>query len=661
MPVVVGADTGGTFTDLVILDRGRLRVHKVSSTPEDPSAAVLAGVDALGAADDAELRHGSTVGTNALLERKGARTALVTTEGFRDVLEIGRQARPSLYDIDVDRPAPLVERALRFEIPERVTWDGSVVTPLDRGRLERIVRRLQRARIESVAVGLLFSFANDKHERAVGSALRELGVPVSLSCDVSPEYREYERLSATVVNAYLAPVMARYLERLRRRVGTRLRIMQSGGGLASVGRAMKQPVTTIVSGPAAGVVGATRVARTAGLRRLITFDMGGTSTDVALVDGEPKLTTEFTVEGTPVRVPVLDIHTVGAGGGSIAYRDEGGALRVGPESAGSDPGPACYGRGDQPTVTDAQIVLGRIPGGLLGGAMSLDRERSRAAIARLSKELGTSTTRTAEGIVRVALATMERAVKVISLERGHDPRDYALVAYGGAGALHAVELARGLGMRQVFVPPIPGALSALGLALSDAVSDRSRTVLRNANELRGDALDRAYAPLARAALRELEREGVPTESIRIARSASLRYAGQAHELDLPAHPTALAKRFHLVHRDRFGIDFPNRAVEIVHLRVRATGRIGLRLPRKSSKAEGKRAKKPKPQSTERVIANGKRVDVPCYPRDALAIGTKLRGPAILTEYSSTIWIPPDATARVVDGAGLVLDTGIAKD
>jgi len=651
--IVVGVDTGGTFTDLVVVRSGRARVVKVPSTREDPSDAILAGLEALGVRR-AEIRHGSTVATNALLERRGARTAFVTNAGLRDVVEIGRQDRPSLYDLDVDRPPPLVPRALRLGLDQRTDRDGRSVRDPDPADLEPIARRLERGRVESVAVGLLFSFLDPSAEHAVRRALAGLGIPVSLSSEVSPEAREYERFQTTIANAYLAPVMQRYLERLRSRTPGTLRIMQSNGGLASARAASERPVHTVLSGPAAGVVGAARIAARAGIERAIPFDMGGTSTDVALVDGAPAHASEFVVGGCPLRVPVLDIHTVGAGGGSIAHRDEGGALRVGPQSAGADPGPACYGRGTEPTVTDAHVVLGRIaPRGLLGGDMELDRERAAEAVGRLARDLSLDLEETAEGIVRVALATMERAVKVISLERGHDPRDYTLVAFGGAGGLHAVELARQLGMPRVLVPPHPGALSALGLVMADAVRDRTRSVA-DATASSPGPLEPALEAIERAARRELVREGVSKGKIRVERSVRARYRGQAHELAIPFRRRGMPASFHRAHEARYGTAFPEREIEYTSVRVRAVGKLRRDVPAERPEGSGARAER------ARVFAGGRWSRAARIERAALAAGVRLQGPAIVTEYSSTLWLPPGSEATADDAGNLIVDPGAAS-
>ena len=469
----VGVDTGGTFTDFVYHVAGRARIFKVPSTPDDPSRAIVEGLrraarEAGVGVRELEVVHGTTVGTNALLERRGARAGLVTTEGFEDVLVIGRQARASLYDLNWTRPAPLVEDRLRFGVRERVGSDSSVVEELTDEEVAKVVRKLKRARVESVAVCLIFSFARPEHERKLERAIREAlpGVPLSVSHRILPEYREFERTSTVSINAYLQPLMGSYLGRLGSHVSARaFRVMQSSGGSISARAAAVEPVRTILSGPAGGVVGATHAAREAGFADIITFDMGGTSTDVALcASGRVRLTNEASVAGLPVAVPVLDIHTVGAGGGSIARVDAGGSLRVGPQSAGAVPGPACYGRSDLPTVTDANLVLGRFGGAdLLGGEFKLDEGRAKGALTALAREMSEAAGRDvsavegALGVVRVVNSGMERALRAVSVERGFDPRACTLVSFGGAGGLHAVELARALRVPRVVVPREPRA------------------------------------------------------------------------------------------------------------------------------------------------------------------------------------------------------------
>ncbi|MGH9473408.1 MAG: hydantoinase/oxoprolinase family protein, partial [Terriglobales bacterium] len=489
--VRVAVDTGGTFTDCVYVREGALEVLKLPSTPADPGLALLGALEQLGAAAR-EVRHGTTVGTNTLLERSGARVAFVTTAGFEDTLAIGRQARPHLYRWSNPPPIELAPAALRFGIEERTLPDGRVEKAVTRTGLEQLFRQVAAAQPEAVAVSLLFGFANPANEQRVGRALEELGVPVSLAHEILPEFREYERGATVVINACLAPRMGRYLRGLEarlaarggRRAGSRLQVMQSSGGIIDAATAAREPVRTILSGPAGGVVGACRLAQLAGCDRIISFDMGGTSTDVALMEssarGQLHTSNERQVLGMPVAVPMLDIHTVGAGGGSIAGFDAGGALRVGPQSAGADPGPACYGRGDHATVTDANLVLGRLgPEGLLGGRLPLDAERARRVLARQRGPVATVEA-FAAGIVALAEATMAKALRQISIERGHDPRQYTLVSFGGAGPLHACALAEALEMPRVLVPRWPGALSALGILLSDLVRDESRTVMEPA-------------------------------------------------------------------------------------------------------------------------------------------------------------------------------------
>ena len=508
-----GVDTGGTFTDCVVLEQGKVKILKVFSTPEDASRAILEGVrrlaEPLQPAGPLEIIHGTTVGTNSLLERRGARVALVTTEGFEDLIEIGRQARPRLYDLDARQAPPLVSRTLRFGVRERTAADGTILQRPSAAGIARLKRKLKGLRAESIAVCFLFSYLNPANERVVARALKELQLPISVSHEILPEFREYERLATVVINAFLAPRMGKYLKRLERGVGEdigkrvtsfrrprrgpmglpyrdaagRVYVMQSSGGITTAARAAREPVRTILSGPAGGVVASTWLARQLGISRAISFDMGGTSTDVCLIDGQPRSTNETTLGGLPVAVPVLDVHSVGAGGGSLARLDAGGALRVGPESAGAKPGPICYsGGGVQPTVTDANLLLGRLdPDHFLGGEFHLDLRAAEQGfvdfLRRHSQRTGFKTVpELAAGIVAVSNATMEKALRVISVERGHDPREFALICFGGGGGLHAADLARSLGLPKVVVPRNPGAFSALGILLSDVVRDTVRSV-----------------------------------------------------------------------------------------------------------------------------------------------------------------------------------------
>ena len=658
----VGVDTGGTFTDFVFERAGALRVFKVASTPADPSRAIAEGLRRVAretgvAAHGIEIVHGTTVGTNALLERKGARVALVTTAGFEDVLEIGRQARPRLYDLDAEKPAPIVVRGLRFGVAERVAASGEVLEELEEAEVERLIERVARARVEAVAVSLLFSFARPAHERRIARALRRLKLPLSVSHEILPEYREFERTSTVAVNAYLQPLMGSYLGRLEKRAG-RLRVMQSSGGSVSARVAAREPVRTILSGPAGGVVGALDAARAAGFGDIVTFDMGGTSTDVALcAGGEVRTTNEASVSGLPVAVPVLDIHTVGAGGGSIARVDAGGSLRVGPESAGADPGPACYGRGTLPTVTDANLVLGRFGGApLLGGDFELDEARAREALTRLAREMGraggrrVSAAEAALGVVRVVNAGMERALRVVSVERGYDPRGFALVSFGGAGGLHAAALAAGLKIPRVVVPRRPGALSALGALQSDVVRDASRTVMLDAAGGRLAALERHFREMERDARAALRREGFPDARQRHERGVAARYRGQSFELEIRCgRPSDIAAEFHRAHLARYGYEQRRNAVEIVSARLRSAGLIE-KIADEEPDARARGRATVKQSGTARVYFSGRPVSAAVYAREELPAGARLQSPCVVTEYSSTTLVPEGARARV-DGRG----------
>ncbi len=525
------------------------------------------GIRLLAAGTAARLHYGSTVATNALLERRGARVALVTTAGFEDVLEIGRQTRPELYDLEPRRPEPLVASRDRFGVPERVLADGRVERALDVRGARRIAAAVRRRRAQAVAICLLHSYRNPVHEARLARAFEGAGLHVTVSHRLLREYREYERVATTVVNAYVGPLMTAHVGRLAAAAPGGVRVMQSNGGLVGGATAAAEPVRTVLSGPAGGVAGAAELARRAGFPRVVTLDMGGTSTDVSLVDGEPAARGETSIGGLPIRVPAIDIHTVGAGGGSVARVDVGGALRVGPQSAGADPGPACYGRGTLPTVTDANLLLGRLVAhAFLGGDMTLDVARARAAVAPLARRLGGSIEAAAAGVVAVVTAAMERALRVITVERGHDPREFTLVAFGGAGGLHAAALARALGMRRVYVPPHPGLLSAWGVLAAAPIRDVTRTLgrLDPAPEVLASGL-RVLARDARAAIAQ---DGVRRP--RLEPSLDVRYAGQSYELTVPFR-AAWRRDFHRRHRQLFGHAAPDRPLEVVTLRMRARG------------------------------------------------------------------------------------------
>jgi len=598
----------------------------------------------------ARLHYGSTVATNALLERRGAPVVLLTTAGFEDVLEIGRQVRSVLYALEPRRPEPLVPRARRVGVRERVLADGRVEAALARREVARAVAAVTRTRASAVAVCLLHSYATPAHERRLGRALAGRGLHVTLSHALLREYREYERVVTTAVNAYVGPAMASHLRALERAVRGNLRVMQSSGGLIGARTACAEPVRTILSGPAGGVVGAADRAGRAGLDRVITLDMGGTSADVSLVDGAPALRTETAIAGLPVRGPALDIHTVGAGGGSLARLDRGGALRVGPESAGADPGPACYGRGTAPTVTDANLVLGRlVETEFLGGEMRLDRARAERALAPLARRLGRSLTATAAGIVRVANATMERAVRVITVERGHDPRAFTLVAFGGAGGLHAAELASALGVRTVYVPRHPGLLSAWGVLAADVVRDHGRTL--RAVEPPARVLAAGFRDLAHAARKDIGRDGVARPIVE--RLLEARYAGQSYEVTVPYGPGWRAA-FHRAHARLFGHADPRRPVEVVTLRLRARGgRISPPAdPPPRRRRRGALAMRP-------VVFDDGEHAAAVHRRDDLAPGQRLRGPAVVCEYSATTLVPPGWRVAVDRLGGLLLAAGRA--
>ena len=657
----IGVDTGGTFTDFVRIDGSGLATHKVRSTPDDPSRAILEGLTALGlnaaAARHAgttrdDVVHGSTVATNAVLERRGARVALVATAGFEDVIHIGRQTRPELYNIFVKPRVPLVERGLVFGVRERLDARGDVITALDLTDVDGLVDAIRATGAEIVAVCLLHSYVNPAHEQAVAARLRAAGLVVCTSAEVLPEYREFERWSTTVVNAYVTPLMDRYLGRLQAALGraASLAIMQSNGGSISATAARAQAVRTVLSGPAAGVVGAKAVGAAAGFRHVISFDMGGTSTDVSLIDDRIHTTTDARVGDFPVRVPVIDIHTVGAGGGSIAVVDSGGALRVGPQSAGAQPGPACYGYGAELTVTDANLLLGRLdPAYFFGGRMTLDSARARAAAEPLAAELKLSVAELAEGVVRVANANMERAIRVVSVERGHDPRDFSLLAFGGAGGMHACEIADALEMKSVVVPRQAGVLSALGMLVADVTKDYSASVLRRAHELTTKDLEARYQPLLTQAARDLATEGFAGAKAKCTRWIDVRYVGQSYEITLP-YTVKYRAAFDALHGKTYGYANSDRAVEVVNLRVVATGLATKpTLPR----AKQLRASTPKPVAVRPARFHGKSWKTPTYQWEQLAAGARAKGPAVIMGAEATAVVPP-GWAFHVDRQGNVI-------
>ena len=699
---VTGIDIGGTFTDFAVLRDGHLTIHKLPSTPADPSQCVLQGIEELGiksrpeGGEMGQFVHGSTVATNALLERKGGRTALVTTQGFEDVLEIGRQSRSELYDLMLERAPALVPEELRFGLKERVDHAGAVLTSPSRAELEKLVTDVGKAGVDAVAVSLLFSFLNPIHEEMLQEALGRLdGMPfLSISSQVLPEFREYERTSTVVVNAYVGPLMARYLNNLAAVLGKGLRIMQSSGGSITAALASRQPVRTILSGPAGGVVGAFRTSSQAGHKDIITLDMGGTSTDVSLCPGRIKETTSSVLGGYPISVPMIDIHSVGAGGGSLAHLDQGGSLLVGPASAGADPGPACYGKGERVTVTDANLILGRLQKEhFLGGRLALDQERAESLMEGLAKDIGVDVQRAALGIVRVVNASMERAIRAISLERGYDPRDFTLVPFGGAGPMHACELARELRIPRVLVPPHPGIMSALGVASADIVKDYSRTVMLPDQAVSHERLDEEFTVLESQARAEMADEGLDMERLLSQRFLDVRYIGQSYELTIdypssargrsgqaplpPAHgepvePSAqphsaafragrgrrtdlrraVASAFHRAHRRRYGYADPSEPIEIVNLRLKMVVPAERPIPEPEMPA-GKSAKGAQTGDARVVFAKGT-FDTPLYLRERLHCGNRLRGPALVLQMDSTTVVPPGWAAEVDAWKNLVI-------
>lgn len=677
----VGVDVGGTFTDFYAFERasGTVRVHKTPSTPDNPAKAIVAGLRHLGESGAvplaalSSLAHGTTVATNALIQRKGGTVAVVTTRGFRDLLEIGRQVRPRMYDLKADYPAPLAKREHRLEITERIGPDGAVITPLAEAELEAIVERLRAIDAQACAVCLLFAYVNPEHERRIGALLRERlpNLAVSLSSEVQPEFREYERFSTALLNAYLQPIFADYMGHLQAELAAlapkaRVGINQSSGGLMSIERARDFPIRTALSGPAAGATGAIHMARLSGRPDVITLDMGGTSADVALIRGlETGIAFDRDVAGFPVRLAMVDINTVGAGGGSIAWFERDGLLKVGPLSAGAVPGPACYRRGgEELTVTDANVVLGRLSAhGLLGGAMSLDVEASRRVTAPVAERLGFTRERTAQGVLGIVTASMVRAIRAISVERGHDPRGFTLMPFGGAGPLHANAVARALGIREVLVPLTPGILCAQGLIVADLKEDfvRSRR-LPVAEESLAD-LQQALGELCVEAGAWFEQEAVPAEARRLLVGLDMRYVGQNFELRVPIEVDAADPRlpdaerlralFFEAHEVSYGFFNPEDAVEIVNLRLTARGVLA---PPPAPPAPEGAVAEPEPVERRPVWFDDEQPhDTPIYRRETLAAGCSITGPAVIDQFDATTLVYPGDVARVDAALNLVIE------
>ncbi len=667
----IGVDSGGTFTDVCLFREGDAvsQVWKVPSTPDDPSRAIAEGISTAlsvhgGAADAVGyLGHGTTVATNALIQRRGAKIGLITTDGFRDLLEIRRQMRPSLYDLQCDKPEPVVARRLRFEVAERLRHDGTVETPLDEDAVHRAALVLREESVNAVAIAFLYAFVDPVHEQRARSIV-EAEMPdafITCSNEVAPEFREYERFSTTAVNASLGPVMESYVRRLEGRVAeldipVAPHITQSNGGVISCSTAATEPVRTVLSGPSTGVVGAIALGLRAGAPDIITFDMGGTSTDVAVVrKGKAARTGQNIVHGHPLKTPMLDINSVGAGGGSIARIDAGGLLKVGPESAGADPGPACYDRGNtEATVTDANEVLGVLhPTHLLGGRMPVRKSLAEASVDRLGEQMGLSREAVAEGIISIVVANMAKAIRKISVQRGHDPRHFALMAFGGAGPIHASHLARELECPRIVVPPHPGILCATGLLMTDMVTDYARTCLTLLDGAQ-DTIAREFAALEAAATAWFDAEGILAEARATRRSIDMRYAGQNYEVEIPAdNLTGLRSAFEAEHERMYGYIAEEEPVQLVTFRIEATGQV----PKSEFREIDATGLAPEPTGTRQVWLSeaGGWTRTNLYDRAALRAGQSIAGPAIVEQMDSTTLILPDQTAAVDRYANIIIE------
>lgn len=639
-------DVGGTFTDFVLQRNGALEVYKLPSTPAEPERVVLEGLRGHAVAI---VGHGTTAATNAAVEGRGATTALLTTAGFEDLLQIGRQHRPRLYDFRVTRPDPLVPRERTFGVRERVDPHGEVLHPLQREAVEALLTPLQAQGVESVAVSFLFAFANPVHEALVAEVLGDQ-FHVSQSSEVLPEFREFERTSTTVLDALVAPLVQRYLSRLAEGLAARLFVMRSNGGLREAQSLVRRPVEMILSGPAGGVAGAQFLGETLDLPDLLVLDMGGTSADVSLlVDGRPTWTTEAEIGGHPLALPVLDIVTIGAGGGSVAWVDPGGALRVGPRSAGADPGPLCYGRGGEAlTLTDVDLTSGLLGPALLGGKMPLHPEEAERGVQELSATLGLKREDLLLGVRAVVVSNMVRAAALAFARRGLDPREFALVAFGGAGPMHAVDVARELGIATVVVPPLPGAFSAYGILVSDVRLDYGRSLVRPF-EAAGSEIEAAWGSMEDRAVEELGRQGVDPEEALLVRSLDLRYQGQSYEINVPASEEIVAA-FHTLHEARYGYAMPGEPVEVVNVRLGAVAARPKPLPRARGDATRGKAER------EVLLANGWET-VPVHPRESLPRDFVASGPLIIEEETATTVVDGGAEVRLDPSGALRLEVG----
>lgn len=656
----IGVDSGGTFTDVVIYDGKNLEVRKVPSTPQDPSIAVHEALQDKLDGRNHLIIHGTTVGTNALLENKGGKIALITTRGFQDVIFIGRQTRKELYRLDPEPKKHLLPQRLCFGLTERILASGKVETPLDDKELEKVIRILKKEKVQAVAVCFLHSYINPEHEQLAEKKLSEAGLSVTISSTLMPEYREYERTLTTVINAFLMPVMDGYLKKLEERLqGASLKIMQSNEGYISATKARKEPIRTILSGPSGGVLGAWYLSKLSGFKNIITFDMGGTSTDVSLISGRIKRSVDNRIGDYSIRLPMVDVHSVGAGGGSVVYVDQAGLLRVGPESVGASPGPACYGNDDIPAVTDANIVLGRLdPDFFLGGRMKIYPERSYKALERIARKIGRGLIETALGVIDIANANMEKAIRVISVERGYDPRHFTLVSFGGAGGLHAVEIAAHLKIPRVIVPRLAGVLSAFGLLMADAVKDYSRSLIQLAQKTMPEQLENIFNEMEDKARQEMMADGFKENELKFERYLDLRYFGQSYELTVPYRRDPF-NAYHFLHdfqrqhRKLFSYEHLNRPVEIVNLRLKAIAPAG-KIKLKRYTTTGTITEKAKLKEQWLYLKEGK-LRAAVYNREMLQTGNKIKGPALIIDPQSTTFLPPQYEALVDHYLNLIIE------
>jgi N-methylhydantoinase A/oxoprolinase/acetone carboxylase beta subunit len=659
----IGVDTGGTFTDFVIYVNGKIEINKIPSTPKNPSLSILEGINEFLRQDlSLTVIHGTTVATNSLLERKGGRIALITTKGFEDILIIGRQTRSELYSLRGEQRIPLLPRRLCFGLEERTSASGKVEKKVAASQLRETLEKIKRLKPEAVAVSLINSYANSSNEKIISRELKKEKFLISVSSDILPEYREYERTATTAVNAYLMPVISRYLTQLEKKMQkAELQIMQSNEGYIPPTKAKQEPIRTAFSGPAGGVVGAYHLGKAAGFRKIITFDMGGTSSDTSLVDGEIRRTSESMIGDFPIRIPIIDIHSVGAGGGSIAHLDRGGSLRVGPQSAGADPGPACYGRGDWPTVTDANLILGRlVPEFFLGGKMKIFPERSRQALSNLAKKINKQLTETAEGIIEIANANMEKAIRVISIERGFDPRNFALFSFGGAGGMHAADIASHLKIPRVIVPKNAGVLSSLGLLMADSIKDYSRSILKTAEKTGKDELVNHFRKLKEKSLKSMQEDGFREDEVVIYPFLDLRYQGQSYEITIPycnkkGSGLSFVSDFHQAHRKLYSYYHEQRAVEIVNIRLKAVG-ITKKIKLKRFPPEGKNPERAF-MKKQAIHYQGQTWQASVFKRALLGTGNKINGPALIADSESTTFLPPSYTLEVDGFLNLIIQKG----